>query len=416
MHRVLFRMARASEQVPWQASAAAAWGTLFSIHMLSDVWERECPTAAAAHSTSRLALGQEQLDRLRLDGYIVVDGCLSTPELEAARAECRSMKRNGAFDPTDQHAAAVRTDRVAWVREGYGGPGAQPEAGVLAALRALRSVAHLLEGGSGGAGWVGFTEPQLLPPQADVGTLRTAAPPATAPSLVRLEPTAPRALGVPLSCQLACYSPRAEADEEAQASGGARYVPHRDGFASLPLSSRAILLPSVAAREVTAILYLTDTEAWLAAGGAAGGAGGGVGGDVGGGGVEPGGSGGGSGDTCAILPGGGDNGDLVLFLGACSSDTTGATASRVVRIAPLGGRLVLFDARRVLHEVRPHNRVHVGTGAPVDRLALTVWVGGAHSVAGFVRATYGTYAAAAAARVDGWAVYSQPGPSVQWLS
>ena len=44
-----------------------------------------------------------------------------------------------------------------------------------------------------------------------------------------------------------------------------------------------------------------------------------------------------------------------------------------------GGRLVIFDSRRVLHEVPPHTR------RDVDRLAVTVWLGGAHSGAGLVR-------------------------------
>ena len=50
-----------------------------------------------------------------------------------------------------------------------------------------------------------------------------------------------------------------------------------------------------------------------------------------------------------------------------------------VDVEPLGGRLVIFDSRRVLHEVRPHTRLDV------DRLAMTVWIGGAHSASGLLR-------------------------------
>ena len=39
------------------------------------------------------------------------------------------------------------------------------------------------------------------------------------------------------------------------------------------------------------------------------------------------------------------DGALVLYLGAADDDESGATATRVVRVAPVGGRLVLFDAR-----------------------------------------------------------------------
>jgi len=42
-------------------------------------------------------------------------------------------------------------------------------------------------------------------------------------------------------------------------------------------------------------------------------------------------------------------------------------------------RLIIFDSRRVLHEVKPHTR------RDVDRLAMTVWIGGAHNAAGFAR-------------------------------
>lgn len=65
------------------------------------------------------------------------------------------------------------------------------------------------------------------------------------------------------------------------------------------------------------------------------------------------------------------DGALVLYLGAADDDESGATATRVVRVAPVGGRLVLFDARSILHAVEPHRR------ADEDRLALTVWFGGA---------------------------------------
>ena len=49
-----------------------------------------------------------------------------------------------------------------------------------------------------------------------------------------------------------------------------------------------------------------------------------------------------------------------------------------VQEKPLGGRLVLFDSRRVLHEVRPN-------ASASDRLALTVWIGGSSTAGGFLR-------------------------------
>jgi hypothetical protein len=58
-------------------------------------------------------------------------------------------------------------------------------------------------------------------------------------------------------------------------------------------------------------------------------------------------------------------GALRCHLGAAAADRTGATARETVDVEPLGGRLVLYDARAVLHEVRPADR---------PRDALTLWL------------------------------------------
>jgi hypothetical protein len=58
-------------------------------------------------------------------------------------------------------------------------------------------------------------------------------------------------------------------------------------------------------------------------------------------------------------------GALRCHLGAQPDDRSGATATEVVDVEPLGGRLVLYDARAVLHEVRP---------ADLQRDALTIWL------------------------------------------
>ena len=72
-------------------------------------------------------------------------------------------------------------------------------------------------------------------------------------------------------------------------------------------------------------------------------------------------------------------GALVLYIGACPKDLTGATATQIIEILPVGGRAVLFDSRAVLHEVFPMTR------AGVERLAVTVWIGGAYNASGFFR-------------------------------
>lgn len=59
------------------------------------------------------------------------------------------------------------------------------------------------------------------------------------------------------------------------------------------------------------------------------------------------------------------------YCGADAADDAGGTATAVHRVQPMGGRLVIFDSRTVLHEVRPHGRRD-------DRFALTIWLGGEH--------------------------------------
>lgn len=62
-----------------------------------------------------------------------------------------------------------------------------------------------------------------------------------------------------------------------------------------------------------------------------------------------------------------DGGSLKCYIQADSDDVTGSTATRVDKVCPSGGTLVIFDSRYLLHEVEPSHR---------DRLALTLWVVG----------------------------------------
>lgn len=62
-----------------------------------------------------------------------------------------------------------------------------------------------------------------------------------------------------------------------------------------------------------------------------------------------------------------DGGSLKCYIDADRNDVIGTTASSVLKVSPVGGTLVLFDSRYLLHEVEPSNR---------DRLALTLWIVG----------------------------------------
>ena len=134
--------------------------------------------------------------------------------------------------------------------------------------------------------------------------------------------------GVPLSNQLACYD-----------GNGAGYVAHRDRpeggsdlLANHPL--RWLLHSGLDDRKVTIILYLNDREWDSSAGGSTQ-----------------------------------ESGHLKCYLNTTRGDTDGSTASSVLSIAPKGGRMVIFLSN-ILHEVLPTAQ---------RRVALTCWIGGAHS-------------------------------------
>jgi Rps23 Pro-64 3,4-dihydroxylase Tpa1-like proline 4-hydroxylase len=133
--------------------------------------------------------------------------------------------------------------------------------------------------------------------------------------------------GVPLSNQLSCYD-----------SLGSHYKPHRDTpdlNQYHPL--KWLLQAGLNERETTIILYLNDVD-W---------------------------------DSGAV-----DDGCLRCFLGTATDDDVGTTATEVLNIAPKGGRLVIFDSKKILHEVRPCSK---------RRAAITCWVGGSHGMYAFMR-------------------------------
>ena len=141
-------------------------------------------------------------------------------------------------------------------------------------------------------------------------------------------------MGVPFSNQLTSYS-----------STGFHYAPHRDkgnevGY--LLQTLQYFTQPGIQEREYTIILYLNE-EKWI------------------------------DGRTEGASS---TEGCLRCFMGSEASDDTGVTATQVLNIDPDGGRLVIFDAKTVLHEV-----VHTKR----ERIALTCWVGGSHSNYMFLR-------------------------------
>jgi hypothetical protein len=133
--------------------------------------------------------------------------------------------------------------------------------------------------------------------------------------------------GVPFANQLSCYN-----------SAGSHYHAHRDtpdATSNHPL--KWLLQAGLNEREITIILYLNEID-W----------------------------------DCGCT----DDGCLRCYIGTAAEDDTGRSAKEVLNIAPRGGRLVIFDSKTILHEVRPCSK---------QRAAITCWVGGQHSLYSYLR-------------------------------
>ena len=298
---------------------------------------------------------------------LIVDNVLSKEILRDARADCSSLVADKKFVDSDQHDSDVRSDQIFFMREE--GESILPwtracHLGLLDVLRMLRSIAVQLQ-------WHGALDE--IPSESSSGHstsssqcwhgLSTSIHPHGHQSVTEL--------GVPRCGQVARYTctSRTLAGEEqcaaaaaassavVSSTGGARYTAHRDGLPLQSASAALLLLnPGVCMREVTAIVYLTDDNAWTCADGS----------------TE---------DTALRVVSVAEReslrpGALVLYVGAEMDDTSGETATSVVEILPVGGRLVLFDSRAILHEVRPNTR------PDLERLAVTVWIGGPTSLRG----------------------------------
>ena len=157
-------------------------------------------------------------------------------------------------------------------------------------------------------------------------------------------------MGVPMSNQLASYS------------FGGHYVPHRDtpnrADSSFHHPLQWLLQPGLNDRRLTVILYLND-EDW----------------DCG---------------TDATSGESKHEGCLRCYLDTEDVDSDGSTATKVMNVVPRGGRMVIFDSKRILHEVRafpegPKGALGEAKGQGRQRSAITCWVGGQHSSYSFLR-------------------------------
>ena len=289
-----------------------------------DMADRQHPEIAGrrdAVAKMPFRISPAQIASLEEQGYLVMDAALTSDQVQNARNEADALQ----LFPTGQHGSAVRTDEVRWLRDDES-PGVGP--GLSVAICRLRAIAQQLHlGGFRGFQSQGFT---------------------------------PVSLGVPRALQLSRYPAQ-------DAVSAPLYRPHFDGYMHKAWSPSALAhrltypeQSAVAARQLTAIVYLQDPLAFSTTND--------------------------------------EGGELVLHL------------KEPVRVAPRCGRLVIFDSKTglhtctssirkfltdasfckcprctgsvwmeaeilsgsVLHEVLPHT-------SPWPRMALTCWIGGAHA-------------------------------------
>ena len=346
---------------------------LASLDPAAEIAERESPQDAHSHYEGQEVplLSRTDIAHLRETGYAVVDLAIDAETLVCARRDALDC----CFEHTKQHDDAVRTDSVFWLREDAEVGQSNTRLGrdgLQSAHQKLRTVAHCLES----CGWDGFDAAQSsnwvghfgVPRSSQLASFSASSHRRAAQEAAVNE--AEESMKQPWVVRVGLLPtprPPPPTSSEAWEGGSSRYRAHRD-TKSVAWHDVVGLLEGVGTntRQVTAVLYLSDPSDWKAD---------------------------------EMLPpkaseaqreekvesgrnhGNELGGELVLYLGADTDDDTGASATTVLKIAPVGGRLVVFDSASVLHEVMPHT-------CERPRIALTCWIGGRHSdlkLVGFLR-------------------------------
>ena len=260
------------------------------------------------YSDSDVLFSAVQAAQLGSSGVLVLDDVLSPAQLRQARHDVLSMQNNGKFDPSPNLDESIRSDRIIFLTA------QDRQASARGACTSRQAGQAPNEGCGRLLPGEGLLHVQWLL-QGVAGALQDQSFKGFGTS-AELDLAQPLKLRVPDQLQLAVY-PASESF----------YVAHRD------VDNRSILeaglmgwlkSESYRTRSITAILYLNDTE-WDAEHG----------------------------------------GCLRCYLGAKRNDLTGESAVEVRDIDPRGGRLVVFDSQKVLHEVMPTHRT---------RSACTAWI------------------------------------------
>jgi hypothetical protein len=299
------------QRIPWDAVAlcglaGTSIGTLVAAAVGSEIKDAE-PCDHISPFGCQEFLTVDAVTDFNNTGFCEIKNVLNPVELTQARLSARAIFDEGRME-VSSNDKTVRQDRICWLRENDGTPLAS---GALAAVQQI--------------------SPAML---YCIGFLR-----GIAGQLQRQKYTRSSNHFVPKQLQLARYS----------GEGNQTYSAHRDAASKTDfwkvgllgwLACCCILAPlypllifrrlqgnDYRRRCVTAILYLNDDN-WN---------------------VET------------------DGGALKCYMNSAPEDNTGETATVIKSVAPIGGTLVLFDSRYLLHEVCPSNR---------ERYALTLWIVG----------------------------------------
>ena len=348
-----------------------------------DIWSSIYCSTERKYPPCGQLISQHHIDELEYRGFVVIDDVLSHGQLDAAIFDAQSLKKE-LFSPILEKnglKASYRSDFIHFLTEAdreNTQPGIQKddmtEEGIIHAQLLLRGVGHQLQL----QGFRGFVN-RLSPDYNDDGVVKGSDVVKGSEGVCHLsvqdaKPKDLSRLSLPGSVQLAYYRTKAVDD-----CCGSFYKPHRDGIgggrlgygqSSANHTAESSLHPHFQngllnylqltvfrKRYLTAILYLNNTQEAAA--------------------------------VCekskeklseksnekSIGPKTSDQlshheweksdgGMLRLYLRAKGDDTEGTSATTVKEIAPLGGRMVLFDSKEMLHEVLPTHR---------ERIALTVW-------------------------------------------
>lgn len=336
-------------KVSWDAIALGAVATSCGWKLYSTATRTEVGDADAAECVpyNKGIITKSVVEQLDREGLVIIKNVLSPKDLKLAREGCVDIHKEGRMKAMNPEEFSYRQDSICWIRESDGLATATNSSTALVPATQKHDPNEPEEPKQP---LVANLESQIKPLSESllgcIGILR-----GIASSLEHFRYERSSNLAVPKQCQLSRYA----------GNGGSGYKAHMDAAPSNDFWNVGLLQwleqRDLRRRSVTAILYLNDAD-WNSS-------------DT----VD-----GGSlrcytGNNDASAKGQSSTTQLSGADAKISNDSSSSssvtvsdknsTDDRCTVVSPAGGTLVLFDSRRLLHEVTPSHR---------DRYALTLWI------------------------------------------